>query len=390
MSSISRELYPFLFAPPPRRDEAQVVARLRDHWRELCFKPATTAVVAEVVEARKKFIETIEDPRHAEFLAEQTHPWPPLRPELVIIPREVSEKIKRRARCLAGGPDSKAKRFPNLKKEEIDRLNPIEAGMPAVLPGNETWADQIAADLHAEMPWLAPATEHAWHVLRRAARQGGPLTLQPVILNGPWGIGKSAWARRLADMLSLPSIEIDATKSAAGFALTGLERGWGTAQPGRPLELILDRRVINPLVVVDELCKSGALSSSKGTRFSFSDALLSLLEPATSRRWECPTLRLPFDMSRISWIMTSNTTDTIPEAVLTRAQLIELPDITLDDLIGFARRRGEEMGLGETAIEATIEALERGPAVTRRRFSLRDVNRLLARADVLENKPILN
>jgi hypothetical protein len=88
--------------------------------------------------------------------------------------------------------------------------------------------------------------------------------------------------------------------------------------------------------------------------------------------------------------MTSNTTDTIPEAVLTRAQLIELPDITLDDLIGFARRRGEEMGLGETAIEATIEALERGPAVTRRRFSLRDVNRLLARADVLENKPILN
>jgi hypothetical protein len=390
MSRSSTPLYPFLLVPPRPHDAEKLVERFKAHLRDLRYAPPTTRLMAEFVAKRQAIVAAEESAALGEWRADIAHPWPPHHPDAVVLSAEDLQKIRRRARCLAGNAMPGAKPYGGLKKEEIDRIKPVEAGVPAVMAGNEAWADQIAADLHAEMPWLAPATEHAWHVLRRAARQGGPLTLQPVILNGPWGIGKSAWARRLADMLSLPSIEIDATKSAAGFALTGLERGWGTAQPGRPLELILDRRVINPLVVVDELCKSGALSSSKGTRFSFSDALLSLLEPATSRRWECPTLRLPFDMSRISWIMTSNTTDTIPEAVLTRAQLIELPDITLDDLIGFARRRGEAMALSDTAIEATIEALKRGPAVTRRRFSLRDVNRLLARADVLENKPILN
>lgn len=176
----------------------------------------------------------------------------------------------------------------HLKKEEYERLEPSLGGMQIVMPKGADWADQIAADLHEEMPWMAPATEHVWHALRLAAQRGEPVTLRPVILNGPPGIGKSVWARVLATTLSLQYVDIDASKGGAGMGLVGVERGWGTALPGRPIDLMLPKRIANPLIIVDEICKSRSATSTSGTVFVFADALLSLLEPATARSGNAP------------------------------------------------------------------------------------------------------
>lgn len=189
----------------------------------------------------------------------------------------------------------------HLKKEEYERLEPLLAGMQIVMPKGADWADQIAANLHEEMPWMAPATEHVWHALRLAAQRGEPVTLRPVLLNGPPGIGKSVWARALAAALSLHYVDIDASKGGAGMSLVGVERGWGTALPGRPIDLMLSKRIANPLIIVDEICKSRSATSTRGAVFVFADALLSLLEPATAKKWECPYFRVRFDMSYISW-----------------------------------------------------------------------------------------
>lgn len=214
----------------------------------------------------------------------------------------------------------------HLKKEEYERLEPSLGGMQIVMPKGADWADQIAADLHEEMPWMAPATEHVWHALRLAAQRGEPVTLRPVILNGPPGIGKSVWARALATALSLHYVDIDASKGGAGMGLVGVERGWGTALPGRPIDLMLSKRIANPLIIVDEICKSRSATSTRGAVFVFADALLSLLEPATAKKWECPYFRVRFDMSHISWVLTSNVISNVSEPVRSRCQVIEIPD----------------------------------------------------------------
>ncbi len=94
--------------------------------------------------------------------------------------------------------------FAHLKPEEIKRLSVLKAGANLTPPRVETWADEVAAALHAEMPWMAPATETAWHALRRSAQRGDVgLRLPPLLLNGPAGIGKSVWVRRLAEHLEV-------------------------------------------------------------------------------------------------------------------------------------------------------------------------------------------
>ena len=93
--------------------------------------------------------------------------------------------------------------FAHLKPEEIKRLSVLKAGANLTPPRVETWADEVAAALHAEMPWMAPATETAG--THSAGLRSGDvgLRLPPLLLNGPAGIGKSVWVRRLAEHLEV-------------------------------------------------------------------------------------------------------------------------------------------------------------------------------------------
>lgn len=299
---------------------------------------------------------------------------------------EDTKKVKRRAVLLADRQAAYAG-VSHLKKDELARITSALQGVDLAMVRTEHWADEVAADLHADMPWMGPATEYAWHALRRAARRGEAIHMRPVILNGPPGIGKSVWARKLAKLLSVPTADIDASKGGAGFALCGLDRGWGTALAGRPLDLILGKRIANPVIIVDEICKAKRATSTSGTGFSFADALLSLIEPATSAEWECPYFRLRFDMSHILWVMTANDVHRVLESVRSRCQLIQLPDITSAQLSAFATAQGQKMGLSEPGVEAILEALERAPKVLGRRLSLRDVIRALERGEGLEERP---
>tara|TARA_R110002126_G_scaffold289977_2_gene446038 strand:- start:422 stop:934 length:513 start_codon:yes stop_codon:yes gene_type:complete len=67
----------------------------------------------------------------------------------------------------------------HLKREEYDRLEPSLAGMQVIMAKNQNWADEVAAKLHADMPWMGRATEYAWHALRRSAQRGEPVLIRP-------------------------------------------------------------------------------------------------------------------------------------------------------------------------------------------------------------------
>lgn len=277
----------------------------------------------------------------------------------------------------------------HLSADELASLLPLESGAETIALPTTHRADEIAAHLHEDMPWFALATELVWHDLRACAAAGRPVVLRPLLLNGPPGIGKSHWARRLSELLGVPSAELDAGKAGAGFAIVGTERGWGTAQPGRPVELLVQHRIANPLILVDEICKSGMLRTSRGVGVTIANALLSLMEGVSAKKWECPYHRVTFDMTHISWVMTSNTLETVPAPLASRCRIVDLPALTSQDLSKFAERRAAEKGLSNASLEAIITALETATA-RGGTLSLPDVQRMIDRAAVLEARPLLH
>ena len=191
------------------------------------------------------------------------------------------------------------------------------------------------------MPWIAPATEVIWHAMRRSWRESAPgLRIPPLLLDGPPGIGKSYLARILGKLLSTTITVIEATGENVSFGIVGSQRGWGGSHPGRLIETILQSRIVNPVMVVDEVEKAGRVTSTNGHAFGLAEALLPLLEPLTAQRWSCPYYQVRFDMSWVIWVLTSNDCRRLPEPLLSRCPPIRLRHVTLAELTGFVRCEG--------------------------------------------------
>ena len=296
----------------------------------------------------------------------------------------LKDKARIRKRATRAAREARKSIHPaHLKTDEADRLSGLLPDVEAVSIATVHRADEIAAAIHEDAPWMAPATEVVWDALRMTAARGEPVVVPPLILVGDPGLGKSRWARRLAAMIDLPYVDIDASAGGVGFSLVGTERGWGSAQPGRPVETMLEKRVANPVVVVDEIDKSGGGMSSSGRLHTFSNALLTLLEPDTARRWTCPYFRVGFDMSRISWILTANEAGTVPAPLLSRCQVVHISEPTVEQLMELAGREGARRGLSAANMDAVLTVIGRLVWEQDQSVSVRDVMRVLERAEKL-------
>lgn len=279
----------------------------------------------------------------------------------------------------------------HLTRQDRETLSVLKDGLPLIRIESKDRADELAAGLHADMPWMGPATEHAWQAMRRSVREGQPgFRLPPLILDGPPGIGKTRWARRLGDLLGSASTVVDATGEATSFGVIGCQRGWSGGGPGRVLELILTRLLGNPFVIIDELDKAGTARSDRGQTYGLAEGLLPLLEPATAADWTCPWFRVRFDMSFVSWILLTNSLSPLPEPLLSRCTILRMQDVALPDLIGFAAREGRARALSEASVASVTEALARAAPRAAQQPSLRTVLRMLDRAADLEQKPMVN
>ncbi|GAA4227501.1 hypothetical protein GGQ68_004363 [Sagittula marina] len=277
----------------------------------------------------------------------------------------------------------------HLQERDAALLTPLRGGLPIARIVTEHEADEIAAALHAEMPWMAPATEVVWHGLRTSVRRGLPgLRFDPLVLVGSPGIGKSFWARRLAHHLEVPRTSIDATGEPAAFSLVGAQRGWSSASPGKLMQTALRERHSGPVVIIDEVEKAGNVQSTQGSRHTLTDALLPLLERMTAETWECPYYQIRCDMSWANWVMTANSRWGLPAPLLSRCVVLDLPDLTGAQLQVFVEEQGEGRGLPQTAIDATSDAIQR-VIVAGRTPSLRTISRMLDRAELLAQRQVL-
>lgn len=93
----------------------------------------------------------------------------------------------------------------------------------------------------------------------------------------------------------------------------------------RLMQTVLRERHGGPLVIIDEIDKSGEVQSNKSVRHRLTDALLPLLERITAATWQCPFFQVKFDMSWVNWVMTANIRKGSPDPLRSRCVVLDLP-----------------------------------------------------------------
>lgn len=301
---------------------------------------------------------------------------------------DMRKKIDRRATYIAKRHE-RLNGLGHLRSEQRAKLLSAPRMMSLAGPGSEHAADEIAAMLFEESPWLQRAIEVIWRDMRRFARDGLGLKFRPILLDGPPGIGKTYLARRIAELSGLPELNLDVGSSTEGWRITGMNRGWGTSYPSPIVSSILDTGCANPIVFIDEIDKAGICHSRSGVSTSIVTSLLVLTEPRSAYGWECPFYGCKLDMSHVNWILASNRSALVPEPLRTRVQVVSLPGMGHADLIGAAARECRRRALSDEVVEDVARVLHALPG-GHPSLNMRTLSRLLDDRAELERQPLLN
>lgn len=215
-------------------------------------------------------------------------------------------------------------RMSETEMNALKLTEPLKHVLRSSLPLVETPPlDSVRTALIAEFPYAVDVVDFTLTdlVSRSTVR------LRPLILVGEPGSGKSRFARRLGEVLGLTIWRTDASQSD-GNSFSGTDRRWNTAQPCHSFLAIARGKTANPLILIDEIEKTGA----RGDYGRLWDCLLGFLEPETSARYPDPALQIQLDLSHVSYVATANTLEPLPSPLRDRFRTIAFPKPTSDDL----------------------------------------------------------
>ncbi len=188
------------------------------------------------------------------------------------------------------------------------------------------------ATLYEQLPNFAEALDDVKRHVALAQDTGDGLEVTPMLLLGPPGIGKTHFARHLAELLGTGMSLVPMSSMTAGWLLSGASSQWKGAKPGKVFEALVDGQYANPVIVVDEIDKA-----SPDAQYDPLGSLYSLLEHDTAQTFMDEFAEVAIDASQVIWIMTANDERCIPEPILNRMNVFEIEAPSLDQARAIAR-----------------------------------------------------
>jgi ATP-dependent Lon protease len=281
-----------------------------------------------------------------------------------------------------------------VANEELKRLDTIGNSSP------ESHVIRSYLDLLTVMPWKKSASEEInieaakqildadhyglqkikkrilQHLAVMKLKKGGRGTI--LILVGPPGVGKTSLGQSIAKALGRKFVRGSLGGVRDDAEIRGHRRTYIGAMPGRVIQGIKRSGENNPVFMLDEIDKM-----ARGFQGDPASALLEVLDPEQNATFLDHYLDVPFDLSKVVFIATANTLESIPAPLLDRMEVIELTGYTTAEKLHIAKnhlipKQLEEHGLLPEQISLADEALMRIITHYTREAGVRDLQRHIA------------